>query len=279
MHVVVCVKMVPDTTQVKIDPVTNTLIRKDVPFITNPFDTHAVEEALRIRDKYGARVTVVSMGPPAAESVLRRALSLGADDGVLLCDQAFGGADTLATSKVLAEAIRKLDQAEPVDLIICGQQTIDGDTAQVGPGIACRLGVSQLTLVDEISKIDQAAKTLRVRRRLDHQRETVEASLPALITVVREINSPRYPTVPGRLVAADAALPTWANSLLAIQAEKIGLRGSPTQVKKIFAPQRSKGEIVQGEGAHKESAVAHVLQRLAEWDIVRLHESGHKGEP
>ena len=272
MHVVVCVKMVPDTTQVKIDPVTNTLIRKDVPFITNPFDTRAVEEALRIKDKYGASVTALSMGPPAAEMVLRRAMSLGVDAAILLSDVAFGGADTLATSKVLAEAIKMLDQREPVDLIICGQQTIDGDTAQVGPGIACRLGVSQLTLVDAILKIDLEAKVIHVRRRLEQHYEVVEAPLPALLTVVREINIPRYPTVPGRLAAAEAPLPVWSNSTLKLEPDKVGLRGSPTQVKKIFAPQRAKGEIVEGEGEQKEAALKRVLEKLVDWDVVRLHE-------
>jgi electron transfer flavoprotein beta subunit len=272
MHVVVCVKMVPDTTQVKIDPVTNTLVRKDIPFITNPFDTRAVEEALRVKDEYGAHVTAVSMGPPSAEMVLRKALSLGADDAILVSDMAFGGADTLATSKVLADAIRKLDQRQPVDLIICGQQTIDGDTAQVGPGIACRLGFSQLTLVDEISQIDRHARVIRVRRRLEQQYEVVEANLPALITVVREINIPRYPTVPGRLAAADAPVSTWTNSVLKLEPEKIGLRGSPTHVKKIFAPQRAKGETVSAEGEQKDAALDRVMERLVDWGIIRLHE-------
>jgi electron transfer flavoprotein beta subunit len=273
MHVVVCVKMVPDTTQVKIDPVTNTLVRKDVPFITNPFDTRAVEEALRVKDKYGARVTAISMGPPSAEVVLRRALSLGADHAILLSDMAFGGADTLATSKVLAEAIRKLHGQTPVDLIICGQQTIDGDTAQVGPGIALRLGFSQLTLVDEITRIDQERKRIRVRRRLEQQHEVVEADLPAMLTVVREINLPRYPTVPGRLAAADAPLPTWTNGLLKLEPEKIGLRGSPTQVKRIFAPQRAKGEVVRGEGEQQPEALRRMVEKLVAWDIVRLQKN------
>jgi electron transfer flavoprotein beta subunit len=185
---------------------------------------------------------------------------------------AFGGADTLATSKVLAEAVKRLDQRTPVDLIICGQQTIDGDTAQVGPGIARRLDVSQLTLVDEILKIDEKAKLIRVRRRLEQQHEIVEASLPAMITVVREINLPRYPTVPGRLAAADATLLTWSNGILKLDASQIGLRGSPTQVKRIFAPQRAKGEVVQGEGEHKDAALQRVMEKLVDWDIVRLRE-------
>jgi electron transfer flavoprotein beta subunit len=199
-------------------------------------------------------------------------LSLGVDEAVLLSDMAFGGADTLATSKVLAEAIRRIDQTRPVDLIICGQQTIDGDTAQVGPGIACRLGMSQLTLVEEISKIDEDARVLCVRRRLEQHYEIVETALPALITVVREINVPRYPTVPGRLAAAEAPVPTWSNALLKMEAEKIGLRGSPTQVKRIFAPQRAKGEIVNGEGERQESVIARMLEKLTDWDVVRLHE-------
>ena len=279
LHVVVCVKMVPDTTQVKIDPVTNTLIRKDVPFITNPFDTRAVEESLRMKDRYEAHVTAISMGPPATEAVLRRALSLGVDEAVLLSDRAFGGADTLATSRVLAEAIRRLDQHRTVDLIICGQQTIDGDTAQVGPGIACRLGMSQLTLVEEISKIDQSAGVICVRRRLEQHHEIVEAPLPALITVVREINVPRYPTVPRRLTAATGPLPTWTNDVLKMDAEKIGLRGSPTQVKRIFAPQRSKGEILPGEGENREPAIQRVLRNSSPGTSCACTTNADAGDP
>jgi len=231
MYIVVCVKMVPDTTQVKIDPETNTLVREGVPFITNPFDTHAVEEALRLKDRYGAHVTAISMGPPAAESVLRRAIALGIDDGILLSDRAFGGADTLATSRVLTEAIAKLGEKEAVDLVICGKQTIDGDTAQVGPGIASRLGFSQLTLVDKILEIDQKSKIIRLQRKLEDHHETVESTLPALLTVEREINLPRYPTVPGRLDATEMNLPVWTNSVLKLDPKTIGLQGSPTQVR------------------------------------------------
>lgn len=272
MHVVVCVKMVPDTTQVKIDPVTNTLVRKDVPFITNPFDTRAVEEALRVKDKYGGRVTAISMGPPTAEAVLRRAMSQGVDAAILLSDMAFGGADTLATSKVLAEAIQRLNQQDPVDLIFCGQQTIDGDTAQVGPGIACRLGTSQLTLVDEIVRIDAAEKKIRVRRRLEQHYEVVEAKLPAMLTVVREINTPRYPTVPGRLAAAEAPVSVWSNLVLKLDANTIGLKGSPTHVKRIFAPERAKGETLPGDREHREAALTRTLDRLIHWGIAQPKE-------
>ncbi|HUT83504.1 MAG TPA: electron transfer flavoprotein subunit beta/FixA family protein [Thermodesulfobacteriota bacterium] len=272
MNIVVCVKMVPDTTQVKIDPVTNTLVREGVPFITNPFDTHAVEEALRLKDKYGACVIAISMGPPTAESVLQRAIALGVDDAVLLSDKAFGGADTLATSKVLAAAIAKLGEKEPVDLVICGKQTIDGDTAQVGPGIARRLKFSQLTLVDKILEIDQQKKIIRVRRKLEEQYETVESTLPALITVVREINVPRYPTVPGRLDAAERRMPVWTNDVLKLDPKMIGLTGSPTQVRRIFAPQREKGEIIPGEGNYKQQAVETLIEKLIHWNFVSLEQ-------
>jgi len=270
MYIVVCVKMVPDTTQVKIDPVTNTLVREGVPFITNPFDTHAVEEALRLKDRYGAHITAISMGPPAAESVLRRAIALGVDDGVLLSDRAFGGADTLATSRVLTEAIIKLGEKEEVDLVICGKQTIDGDTAQVGPGIASRLGFSQLTLVDKLLEIDQKNKTIRVQRKLEEHHEIVESTLPALITVEREINQPRYPTVPGRLDAAEIELPVWTNDVLKLDPKTIGLQGSPTQVRRIFAPKREKGEIIAGEGDNKKQAINTMINKLVDWDFISL---------
>jgi electron transfer flavoprotein beta subunit len=270
MFIVVCVKMVPDTTQVKIDPVTNTLIREGVPFITNPFDTHAVETGLRLKDKYRARLTVISMGPPMAESVLRRAISQGADDAVLLSDRVFGGADTWATSLVLAEAIKRLSREQPVDLVICGKQTIDGDTAQVGPGIACRLGYSQLTLVDQILVVDPDRKRIRVRRKLEEWHEVIEAPLPALLTVVREINIPRYPTVPGRLHASEAPVSVWSNDALKLDPVTIGLKGSPTQVRKIFAPQREKGEIYPGEGDQKQEAVETLISKLFQWGFLRL---------
>ncbi len=268
MHIVVSIKMVPDTTLVKIDPVTNTLVREGVPFITNPYDTHAIEEALRVKDQYGATVTVMSMGPPAADKVLRRALSMGVDKAILLSDRVFGGADTLATSKVLAEAIARMNKDEPVDLVFCGMQTIDGDTAQVGPGIACRLNYSQLTLVDKILDLDMANKKIKVRRKLEGYYEIVESQLPAMITVVREINTPRYPTVPGRLQSDEIVVPVLSNDVLRIDKSKIGLTGSPTVVRKIFAPEREKGEIINGEEENKEKAVTMMVDKIYDWDIL-----------
>src|SRR5512138_938989 len=160
MQIVACIKQVPDTTQVQIDPVTNTLVREGIPFIVNPYDTHALEEALRMKDRFGCRVAVLSMGPPNAEATLRKALALGADRAILLSDRCFGGADTLATSKVLSAAISRLQQEDEVALVLCGKQTIDGDTAQVGPGIATRLGFTQLTLVDKVVEMDPEARRI-----------------------------------------------------------------------------------------------------------------------
>lgn len=270
MQIVCCIKQVPDTTQVKVDPVTGTLIREGVPFIMNPFDTYALEESIRLKEKYGFHVSVISMGPPNTEVTLRKALSLGADEVILLSDRAFGGADTLATSLVLAEAIKKLGKKEEVAIVICGRQTIDGDTAQVGPGIATRLGYSQLTLVDKIESIDMNTKRIRVRRRLEGRHEIVETRLPAMIAVLREINRPRYPTVPMRLFSVDAPATLWNNKEMGLKEETIGLKGSATQVRKIFSPQREKGEII-GDGIKDPDNTAKMLiERLMEKNIVCL---------
>ena len=268
MLVVTCIKQVPDTTQVKIDPDTGTLIREGVPFIMNPFDTHALEESLRLKDRYGFRVAAISMGPPNTQVTLRKALALGADEVVLLSDRVFGGADTLATSMVLAEAIKRLSQKEEVALVICGKQTIDGDTAQVGPGIASRLGYSQLTLVDQVREVDLGARKVVVRRKLEGRHEIVEARLPALLTVVREINRPRYPTVPMRLMAEEVEVALWDNKVMQLDEATIGLRGSPTQVRRIFSPERAKGQII-GDGVNQpEEAAGLLVDTLVEKDII-----------
>lgn len=258
MQIVVCIKQVPDTTQVQIDPVTNTLIRDGIPFIANPYDTHALEEALRMKDRFGFRVTAISMGPPNAEATLRKALALGVDQAILLSDRAFGGADTLATSKVLSAAIEKLHEEDEVALVLCGKQTIDGDTAQVGPGIATRNLYSQLTLVDQVEEVDLVAKKIRVRRKLEGRHEIVESPMPAMLTVVRELNRPRYPTVPLRLESQDMTVTVWDNAVLKLDVNTIGLKGSPTWVSRIFSPQREKGEII-GDGLHDPKGTAQLL--------------------
>ena len=270
MLVVTCIKQVPDTTQVKVDPNTGTLIREGVPFIINPFDTHALEESLRLKDKYGFRIAVISMGPPNTEVTLKKALALGVDEAILLSDRAFGGADTLATSLVLAEAIKRLGQKEEVAMVICGRQTIDGDTAQVGPGIATRLGYPQLTLVDRIENVDLQAKKVKVSRRLEGRHEIVESPLPAMIAVLREINRPRYPTVPMRLMAEESPVTLWNNKVMGLRDDSIGLKGSATQVRRIFSPQRAKGEIL-GNGANNPREAANLLvDKLIEKGILCL---------
>ncbi len=270
MLVVSCIKQVPDTTQVEINPETNTLVRDGIPFITNPYDTHAIEEGLRLKDRFGLKVAALSMGPPNAEAALRKACAIGVDQAILCSDRVFGGADTLATSKVLAAAIEKLHSEEEVVLVICGKQTIDGDTAQVGPGIATRLNYSQLTLVDKIEQLDLENRTIRVRRKLEGRHEIVEAPLPAMITVVREINRPRYPTVPMRLVAEQVDVTLWDNSVLGLDVQTIGLKGSPTWVSKIFSPDRDKGEII-GDGVNDPIGTAQLLvDKLLDKDLLTL---------
>ena len=270
MLVISCVKQVPDTTQVQIDPVTNTLVREGIPFIMNPYDTHALEESLRLKDRYGVRSVALSMGPPNAEATLRKACAVGVDEAILLSDRVFGGADTLATSRALAAAISRLEEDEEVALVICGKQTIDGDTAQVGPGIASRLGFSQLTLVDRIEQLDLEKKTVRVRRKLEGRHEIVEAPLPAVLTVVRELNRPRYPTVPMRLAAKEAEVKVWNNEVLQLDVSSIGLKGSPTWVSRIFSPEREKGEII-GDGVNDPVGTAQLLvDKLLDKDLLAL---------
>lgn len=270
MLIVACIKQVPDTTQVQIDPVTNTLVREGIPFIVNPYDTHALEESLRIGDRFGCRVAALSMGPPNADATLRKALALGVDEAILLSDRCFGGADTLATSNVLTAAIRKLAEQDDVGLVICGKQTIDGDTAQVGPGIATRLGWTQLTLVDRVEHLDLEARRIRVRRKLEGRHEIVEAPLPAVLTVVREINRPRYPTVPRRLAAMDAEVKVWSNQIVKLDEQTIGLKGSPTWVSRIFSPEREKGEMI-GDGVNDPAGTAKLLvDKLLSKDLLAL---------
>ncbi len=271
MLIVVCIKQVPDTTQVQIDPVTNTLIRDGIPFIVNPYDTHALEEALRLKDRFGCKVAAISMGPPNAEATLKKALALGVDHAILLSDRVFGGADTLATSNVLSAAIRKLQSdVGEVGLVLCGKQTIDGDTAQVGPGIASRLNYQQLTLVDKIVELDLASRKIRVSRKLEGRHEIVEAPLPVMMTVVRELNRPRYPKVPMRLAAAEATVEVWNNQVLKLDEQKIGLKGSPTWVSKIFSPDRAIGEILGDGYADPDGTAEMLIEKLLAKDMLPI---------
>ena len=245
MKIAVCIKQVPDTTEVRINPQTNTLVREGVASITNPFDEFAVEEALLTKEKYGGEIHVITMGPPQAIEVLKNALAVGADKVYLVSDQAFAGADTLATAYTLAKTIEKIGG---VDLVICGKQAIDGDTAQVGPGIATRLGIPQLTYVSKVREIDVANKRIVVERLLENGREVVQSSLPVLITVVKDINEPRLPSLLGIKKAAKAQIPTLTAKEIGVDENRVGLKGSPTWVSKIFTPEaREGGEVLKGE--------------------------------
>jgi len=246
VKIAVCVKQVPDTTDVKIDPKTNTLVREGVASITNPFDEYAIEEALLIKEKYGGEVHVVSMGPPQAVEVLKNALAVGADKVYLVSDRAFAGADTLATAYALSKTLQTIGG---VDLVLCGKQAIDGDTAQVGPGIATRLGIPQLTYVSKIREINLEKKKIVVERLLEYGREVVESSLPALLSVVKDINEPRLPSLIGIKKAAKVQIPTWTAKDIGADENKIGLKGSPTWVMRVFSPELrgGSGEILKGE--------------------------------
>jgi len=246
VKIAVCIKQVPDTTDVKIDPKTNTLVREGVASITNPFDEYAVEEALLIREKYGGEVHVISMGPPQAIEVLKNALAVGSDKVYLVSDRAFAGADTLATAYALSKTLQTIGE---VDLVICGKQAIDGDTAQVGPGIATRLGMPQLTYVSKIKEINLEKKKIVVERLLEYGREVVESSLPALLTVVKDINEPRLPSLLGIKKAAKAQIPTLTSKDIGADENKIGLKGSPTWVMRVFSPEArgGSGEVLKGE--------------------------------
>jgi electron transfer flavoprotein beta subunit len=245
VKIAVCLKQVPETTEVKINPQTNTLMREGVASITNPFDEFALEEGLLTKEKYGGEVHVMSMGPPQAIEILKNALAVGADKVYLLSDPAFAGADTLATAYTLAKTIEKIGE---VDLVICGKQAIDGDTAQVGPGIATRLGIPQLTYVAKVREIDPAKKKIVVERMLENGREVVECSLPVVITVMKDINEPRLPSLLGIKKAAKATIPTWTAKEIGVDENRVGLKGSPTWVWKVFSPEaRGGGEILKGE--------------------------------
>ncbi len=232
MNIIVCVKQVPDAKDVRLDPKTNTLAREGVASIMNPYDQHALEEAVRIKESLGGAVTVVTMGPPQAEAVLRQAISCGADHGVLVSDRAFAGADTWATSYTLAKAITALGA---FDLVLCGKQAIDGDTAQVGPGLGVRLGIPFVTCVQKVRCAD--TKGLVVERMMDDGYDVVKVDYPALLTVVKDVNEPRVPSLKGTMKAKKAVIRTMSATEINADPALIGLPGSPTQVVKVFPPE------------------------------------------
>lgn len=260
MNIVVCIKQVPDTMDVRIDPKTNTLVREGVPSILNPFDEYAVEEGLRIRERFGGTVAAVTMGPPQAAEILRTALAMGVDRVVLLSDRSFAGSDTLATSYTLSRAIEKLGG---MDLVIAGKQAIDGDTAQVGPGIAARLGFTQLTYVSKVESVDTESRAITVERLLDDGRERVEGKLPALITVVKGINTPRQPSILKMKKARTTDITVWTAADIGADPAQTGQNGSPTWVERIFSPeQKTGGEVFRGEPDEAAGRLAELLLEL-----------------
>ncbi len=261
MEIIVCVKQVPDTTEVQIDPETGTLIREGVPSIVNPFDLNAVEAALQLRDEHGGSVTVVTMGPPQAKDALKECLAMGANEAVLCCDKEFAGADTWATSYTLAKAIETIGE---YDLVLCGKEAIDGDTAQTGPGIAEQLGIPQVTYLQKIVKVEE--DKMQVERVIDGGSETIEIPLPALMTCEKSLNEPRYATIKGTMKANKKEIPEYTAETISAKPESIGLKGSPTQVKKVFAPEKKKGgEVIEGE---PEEAVKTLIERLKDTNVI-----------
>lgn len=258
MNILVCVKQVPDTTNIKIDPVTNTLIRTGVPSILNPFDAQAINMALSLKEEKGGAVTVLSMGPMQAVAVLRECLALGADKAYLLSDRAFGGSDTLATSYIISCAVKKLEQENGTfDLILCGKQAIDGDTGQVGPELAEHLDRAQVTYVSGLDSADE--KSVRVMRDNEQETEVVEANLPAVFSVTTADEAARYPSISSIAASHEAEIHILTAADLTIDLAMSGLKGSPTKVKKTFTPIQNKAGVII-----KESTAAQSTQKLLE---------------
>ncbi|MEW6034269.1 MAG: electron transfer flavoprotein subunit beta/FixA family protein [Chloroflexota bacterium] len=258
MDIVVCIKQVPDTAEMKrvrTDPSTGTIIREGVPSIVNPFDEFAVEESVRLKEKHGGTVTAITMGPPQALDALVKCLAMGADKAILICDRSFAGSDTLATSYTLAAAIRKTGK---FDLIFCGQQAIDGDTAQVGPGIAENLHIPQITYVN---KVEVDGKVVTAWRETEAGLEVVQCRVPVLLTATKGINEPRVPSFSAIAEAIEKEVPTWTVNDLEVNRERLGLEGSPTRVIRVWTPEpRSGGQILKGEATELARRLAQVLR-------------------
>lgn len=255
MKIIVCVKQVPGTNEVKMDPVTNTIIRENVESIINPFDTYAIEEAVRIKEKIEAEIIALSMGIPAASEMLKEAISLKADKGMLLTDRKFAGADTLATSYALSLGVNKI---KDFNLIICGKQATDGDTAQVGPSLAKTLGIAYVTNVSKIIEINE--EKMHLMKITDDGYEEVEVKLPALITVVKEINMPRLPSIKGMKIAKKAEIEFVTLNDTNADENRAGLKGSPTQVRKTFVPiHEVNSEVIIGTAEEQANKLAKIL--------------------
>jgi electron transfer flavoprotein alpha/beta subunit len=257
VKIVVCIKQVPDTSEIKINPETKTLMREGVPSIINPFDMHALEAGLQIKEQTKGKVTVLTMGPPQAETALREAISMGADEAVLLSDRAFAGSDTWATSYTLAQALKKLG----ADIIFCGKQAIDGDTAQVGPETAEFLGIPHISYIRKIEEVKD--NYIRVERLMDEGYDVVESGLPVLLTTVKELNQPRMPSLKGKMAAKKAEIKKMGKAEIEADENNLGLKGSPTQVKNIFAPQiKAERKMIEGPPEEQVNALIAELRNI-----------------
>ncbi len=258
MKYIVCLKQVPDTMDVKVDPVTKRIVREGVPSILNPYDYYAVEECLRLKERFGGTTVAISMGPPQAEAVLKEAISLGIDEAYLLSDRAFAGSDTLATSYTLAQAIRKIGD---FSIILCGREAMDGSTGQVGPELAEHLEIPVITYVSKIVSI--AENQMECIRLLEDHYETLKSPLPAVITVIKEINEPRLPSLKGMLKAKKTQIPVWTKQDIGGNDLQYGQDGSPTKVVEIWRPEiKKEGKIVKGEPDELAEAIYQELKRL-----------------
>lgn len=261
MNILVFIKQVPYAMEVRLDPKTHTLMRDGVESIINPYDMYAIEEGIRLKESHGGKVTVMTMGPPQAEDALRDALSYGVDDAVLLSDRAFAGADTLATSYTLSLGAKKMGD---FDLILCGKQAVDGDTGQVGPGVAVRLAIPYVTYVRKIRNVGDG--TICVERMVDDGYEVIETSLPALFTVVKEINEPRVPSLKNKMRAKKQPVTVWSAADIGADTTRLGLSGSATQVTNVFRPER-KSTLEWLEGSADEQADA-LICRLRDLKVI-----------
>jgi len=261
MNIIVCVKQVPDTLEVGVDKETNTLIREGVDSVINPFDLYAVEEALCLKEQYGGMVTILSMGPPQAVDILRHGLSLGAERAILLSDIGFAGADTLATSYTLARAVKRIGH---FDLIICGRQAVDGDTAHVGPSLAEKLGVPHISCVIKIHEVTN--EYMVAGRMTEDSIEKVKLSLPGLITVCKGINEPRFPSMKWKIKAAMSEIGVWSAHDIGADENKIGLKGSPTRVVKMTTPKHHRaGQMLEGS---VDEQVMDLVSKLRQAEIL-----------
>jgi electron transfer flavoprotein beta subunit len=263
-HALVGIKQVPDTTNIRIDPETGNLIRQGIPSILNPFDAHAVAAAVEWKRKLGGKITIISMGPPGTVSAIRECIELGADRGVLLSARQFSGADTLATSYVLAEAIKSIHEKDPIDLIFFGKQAIDGDTAQVGPGVAARLGWPLITYAVNIREIDLANRTQVTERKTERWSEVIRTPLPAVLTCEKEIADIPFASLPDLVYSLTYEPEVWtAEGPVKFKLELLGLKGSPTTVFKVGTPEKHiAGEVINTMGGGVESSVSKALGQV-----------------